>query len=407
MKTWSVLSIAFLGAAAAFGADAPGDVINGVDITLGVHATYDDNLYRLPDSIDPATLAGEGATRSDYVQRATAGLDGHWQWSQQKLLLELNANANRYEHNDSLDNTAGRGGVEWDWRTGKWLSGKIGGDYSRSLANFATTRFLEKDELETTGEFASFSFHLGPSWHLKAGGRRAETDHSAPERSFDTSRTDSLTAGLEYESSSHNTIGVQARRTEADFMSDLTLVGFPFNRDYKDEALTLEINRVFSPRTALVVSAGYLRREYRDPLLAAVDKGSFEGPIADVTFDWEATNKIALSFSGWRKLRAYLDAESDYFEAVGGSVAATWTPTAKIEVSLEGGYEHQDFLGTSFSLGADARDDRVRNAGLAIRYSPLRKLHLELSGRFEERGSNREILAYESQIASFGIRWTY
>ena len=393
--------------ATSFAADAPGDVINGVDVTLGAHASYDDNLYRLPDSIDPALLAGPGATRTDLVERATLGLDGHWQWSRQKLLLDLNANANRYEHNDQLDNTAGRGSLEWDWRAGSFLGGKIGGDYTRSLANFANTRFLEKDVLETTGAFASFSFRLGPSWHLKVGGRHSETEHGAASRAFDNSRTNSVTAGLEYETSSDNTIGVEARRSKADFDSGLTLNGFVFDRDYEDQALTLEIHRVFSPRTQLAVSGGYLKRDYRDPTLAAIGKGSFKGGVGEFTLDWQASNKITLGFNGWRKLRAYLDAESDYFIALGGSVAATWTPTDKIELGLETGYENQEFLGTSVNLGTDAREDRVGSASLSIKYKPRRRLSFELTGRGEKRSSDRDALGYDSKIASFGVRWTY
>jgi len=393
--------------AAAFAADAPGDVINGVDVTLGARASYDDNLYRLPDSIDPALLAGPGATRSDFVQHGTVGLDGHWQWSRQKLLLYLNANSNRYEHNDQLDNTAGRGSLEWDWYASQFFSGKIGGDYNRSLANFASTRFLEKDVLETTGAFATFSFRLGPSWHLKTGGRHSETEHGAASRAFDNSRTNSVTAELEYETSSDNTIGIQVRRSKADFDSGLTLNGLLFDRDYTDEALTLEIHQVFSPRTQLEVSGGYLKREYRDPMLAAIGKGSFKGGVGEFTLDWQATNKITLGFNGWRKLRAYLDAESDYFIALGGSVAATWTPTDKIEVGLETGYEKQEYLGASVNLATDAREDRVSSESLSIKYKPRRRLSFELTGRAENRNSDREVLGYDSRIASFGIRWTY
>jgi exopolysaccharide biosynthesis operon protein EpsL len=396
-----------LGSALAIGADAPGDVINGVDFTVGVRASYDDNLYRLPEGLDPATLTGPGATRSDVVERALLGVDGHWQWSQQKLLLNVTADHNRYDNNDELDNTAGRGSLQWDWKAGSFLSGKIGGDYSRSLANFANTRFLEKDELSSTGYFATVGFRLGPSWHLKTGARRTETEHSAFQRRFDDSQTDSVIAGLEYETSSENTIGVQARRSEATFQNGLNLDGVMFVRDYTDEALTLEVNRIFSPRTQLVLSAGYLQREYKDPGLALIDRGSFEGGIGEATLDWEATNKITLSIQGWRNLRAYLDSCADYFVALGGSVAATWTPTNKIAMKLDVGYETQDYLGAGVNLPSDARLDKVGSVGLTIGYSPLRKLRLELSGHVENRDSDRDVLSYDSQIASFGIRWTY
>ena len=40
-------------------------------------------------------------------------------------------------------------------------------------------------------------------------------------------------------------------------------------------------------------------------------------------------------------------------------------------------------------------------------YSPLRKLHFDLNGRAEVRDSDRSFLAYDSRVASFGVRWTY
>jgi len=71
------------------------------------------------------------------------------------------------------------------------------------------------------------------------------------------------------------------------------------------------------------------------------------------------------------------------------------------------GYETQRYLGTAVSPQNGARVDRVRSGRLEIGYSPLRKLRFDLSGGLEKRQSNRELLEYESQVASVGVRWTY
>ena len=398
----AVLFTVVLGAESpAYGADADLDNPLGIELTLGARELFDDNLYRLPESIDPQS------SREDYIRRVSAGLDGNWQWSRQKVLLNLLATNSAYERNDRLDNTSGRGRAEWEWRAGNAWSGALGGDFNRTLASFSNTRFLGKDLLDSTGTFASLGFRLGPSWSLKAAGRRASTEHGASERRFDNFHTDSLTAGLRFKTSSESEIGLDVRRTEGRFDRALNLAGQLFDRDYEDESVSLEVNQIYSPRTRLQLSVGYLSREYGDVALADVGKGSFSGAIGDLLLEWQASNKIALSLNGWRRLRAYLDAESDYFVSEGVSVAPTWEPGEKLSVALELGYESQRYLGASVNLLSSARADRVRTGKLQIGYSPLRKLRFDLTGSIEERESDRVLLEYDSQVASVGVRWTY
>jgi len=394
------LTVLMGAAAPAFCADAADDE-PGVKLTLGLRELYDDNLYRLPDTGAPRT------TRDDYIRRLSAGLDGNWQWSRQKVSLELLAANNAYQRNDQLDNTAGHARTEWEWRAGKLWSGALGGDFNRTLASFSNTQFLGKDLIDTTGTFASLGFHLSPRWSLKAAGRRASTEHSASARRFDDFQTDSMTAGLHYETPADTEIGFDVRRTEGHFNRPLNLAGQSFDRDYEDESINLAVNKVYSPRTRLEFNVGYLSRAYADAALADLGKGSFAGPIGDLLLQWQASNKIALNLNGWRHLRAYLDAESDYFVSEGISVAPTWEPTGKVSVALELGYETQDYLGASVDLPRDARSDRLRTCKLQIGYGPLRNLHFDLTGNLENRESDRVLLGYDSQVVSVGVRWTY
>jgi len=385
----------------AYGADADLDKLLGIELTLGLRELYDDNLYRLPETNDPRAL------REDYIHRVSAGLDGNWQWSRQKVLLNLLAADNVYQRNDRLDNTSGHGRVAWEWRAGNAWSGALGADFNRMLASFSNTRFIGKDMLDTAATSASLGFRLGPSWSLKAAGRRASTEHSASERRFDNFQTDSISVGLHFKTSSESEIALDVRRTEGHFDRALNLAGQLFDRDYEDESINLEVSQIYSPRTRLELNAGYLSREYGDVALADIGKGSFAGPIGDLLLQWQASNKIALNLNGWRHLRAYLDAESDYFVSEGVGVAPTWGPSDKVSVALELGYETQDYLGASVDLPSSARVDRVRSGKLQIGYRPLRKLHFDLTVGIEERESNRVLLEYESRMASVGVRWTY
>jgi exopolysaccharide biosynthesis operon protein EpsL len=398
----AVLFAVSMGAASpAYSADPEAEKPMGIELTLGARELYDDNLYRVPESNN------QRSPSEDYIRRVSAGLDGNWQWSRQKVLLDLVAINNAYERNDQLDNTSGRARAEWKWRAGNAWSGALGGDFNRTLASFSNTQFRGKDLLDVTGTFASLEFQLGPRWSVKAAGRSASTEHGADERRYDNFRTDSLTAGLRYKTASESEIGVDVRRTEGRFDRTVNVAGQLFDRSYEDEIASVELNQTYSPRTRLELSVGYLQRKYDDVALADVGKESVAGTIGDVLLQWDASNKITLNVNGWRRLRAYLDAESEYFIAEGFSIAPSWEPREKISVAVEFGYETQHYLGKSASRQNGARADRVQTGRLEIGYSPLRKLRFDLTGSIEKRESNRALLEYDSQVASIGVRWTY
>jgi exopolysaccharide biosynthesis operon protein EpsL len=397
-----VMLVALLSAAGqAYCGEAEPEETLGLDLTLGAREMYDDNLYRRPES------ASSQSGNEDYIRRISAGLDGRWQWSRQKVLVDLLAMNNAYQRNDQLDNTSGRARAEWKWRAGSAWSGALGGDFSRMLASFSATQFRGKDLLDVTGTFASLAFRPGPRWTLKAAGRSATTEHGAEERRYDNFRTDSLTTGLYFKTASETEIGVSARRTAGRFERAVEVGGQLFDRNYDDEITSLELNQTFSPRTHLELSVGYLRRRYEDAALADVNRSSVDGTIGELLLGWQAANKIELTLNGWRRLRAYLDAESEYFISKGFSIGPSWKPTEKISVALELAYERQAYLGTSVSPQYGAREDRVHSGRLEIGYSPTRKLRFDLTGNLEERVSNRSVLAYDSQVASVGVRWTY
>lgn len=368
---------------------------------------FEDNLYRLPKDIDPQLSPAPDGRRGDYLNRLSLGLAADWRLSRQAIKLDVRADQNRFSRNEQLDNTSGTALGEWAWRLGNNWKGDAGADYTRSLASFANTRFLEKDLLETTGVFWNTSFTAG-RWTLRAGARQSETQHSVEIRQFDDSRTRSGTFGIRYTTPLDNTLGWHYRYTKASFDKAATLNGEIFDRNYDENTASFEVSYGLGNKTRLDLSAGYLHREYPYAELSGVPKGSFGGSIWDVSLKWQPTHKMGLTLGGWRKLRAYLDAESDYFVAEGYSLAPVWTPSERVRVALEISYEEQDYLGSSVNLLLPgSRHDRMRAGELSIAYRFTRMLDINLSGRAERRDSDRSELRYEAGVVGLGVRLTY
>ena len=378
----------------------------GFTLTAGVQETYDDNLYRLPEGQDPS-LSSPGIARSDYLSRISLALEQEWQWSRQTVLIDVKGNHDAYQNNDHLDNTSGEASAEWQWEAGGHWAGEFGGDYRRSLANFANTRFLGRDVVETLGASWKLAFSLGPQWSLRAAGRHADTEHSAVERRLDNSGTDSASLGLQFTTSSENEFALSYRATRADFDQAGSLSGQVFDRDFEERSGNFRTHYAFSEKTTLDGNVGYLEREYSGANTIADARGSFSGVVWDVAFQWDPSVKVRVELNGWRKLRAYLDAESDYFIAEGASIASSWHPTDRFAVSLEAGLENQDYLGNGVVVSPDPRNDRVLVQELTFSYRMLRKLHFDLKGRIEDRDSDRTPLQYDSQVVGIGVRWVY
>ena len=125
---------------------------------------YDSNLFRLPDSVgDPSPFVGSGTdvAREDYINRVSAGVEGQWSIAQQEISVTLRADDNCFQHNDTLNYISTKDRVQWGWILGGRLSGTLGGDYSRSLVNFANNRVYQKDLLKSVGYFGELRYRLG------------------------------------------------------------------------------------------------------------------------------------------------------------------------------------------------------------------------------------------------------
>lgn len=370
--------------------------------------TYEDNLYRLSDSESIAALPNGNTKRDDYINRVSIGLEGTWQLSEQTFHVVARADDSQYQNNSDLDNTSGNARGDWGWRIGSNLSGQLGADYARFQAGFENNQFLQKDVVETLGTFWNAMLRAGPHWRLKTSARHSEIEHGAEVRKFDDTSIDSGGFGVHYETSRGDDYGWDYRYSKSNSNQGALLDGQQFDRSYEENTATFGLRYALTTKTAVIANAGYVHRDYAEAATSEIPRGTFSGSIWDATLQWRPTAKTAINFSGWRKLRAYLDAETDYFVSKGGSIEPSWNPTEKISLRMEYSLEDQDYLGPSVNIGLlGERHDRVKTGQLSLTYSPVRMLQLSLSGRIENRDSDRSELQYDARSANAGIKFAF
>ncbi|HWK75581.1 MAG TPA: XrtB/PEP-CTERM-associated polysaccharide biosynthesis outer membrane protein EpsL [Povalibacter sp.] len=370
--------------------------------TLADRYLYDDNLFRIPDGLlasDPSIARPKSL--NDHVNRASAGMRIRLDASRQVFFADLRLDDVRYQRNDDLDHTGASADVRWDWQLGSRLSGKLTAQYDRAQASLANYRFFSKDIVDAQLYGAELRYAIGARWRLLAAGALMDTDHSAELRRVENFKSTSGRGGVEYVTPAGNLIALEYRSTDAKFPIAEDLAGAA--RGYNERVPGVRVEYDFTEKTRLKVRAGYLKREYDNPALA-----DYSGTIADATVRWEPRSKIYFDLKAWHELKAYVDAESDYFVADGVSIAPTWEPTEKIQIAAQYSYESQDYQGDSLVLLPTplerGRNDDVQTLQLGIDYTPRDLVTIGIAYRWTDRSSNRDFRGYDDNMISAQLK---
>jgi hypothetical protein len=372
-----------------------------IEFFIADQLNYDDNLYRLPAGIDVTSVAGPGATRADGFNSASLGANGRWFSDLQAGTFSFRADDNRFIHNDSLNNVSGKGNLEWDWRLETYWSGQVGVSYFRGLANFANTGYYARDIVQREDYFGNVRYQVGPHWAFYGGFIGADTSHSAvPEQPFDF-RSNAGNAGIEFATSSSNTVALDYRYTDANFQQGSVLNGAPFNSDYKEQTAQILVKYVISAATEIDAGAGYLWRDYPEQASAA-----FSGDIWHAALQWQPTDQLQWVLKGWRQLTAYVDAESDYFVSTGASLTPTWIATQSLKLSLTVSRENHDYIGLSPSaISFVSRRDKVTSGQAGLIYAPKDFLVFKVTCRYDKRDSSQAQFQYNDTLATASVTY--
>jgi hypothetical protein len=377
------------------------DSPSNIDIYFADQFTYSDNLYGLPSNTDVTAVAGPLATRGDSFNSISLGGDGRWFSDNQVLGLNFRADENRYTHNDSLNNVSGKGNLEWDWRLQTDWSGQVGVSYYRGLANFADTGYYARDVVQREDYFGTLRYQVGPHWAIYGGFVGADTGQTAVAEQSNDFHSNAGNAGIEFATSSENTVTLDYRYTDATFPQDFVVGGALFNADYREDTARIIVKYVFSAATELDASAGYLKRDYPVSNFA-----TFSGDIWQAALKWTPTDNLQWVVSGWRQLTAYVEAQSDYFVSTGGSIAAVWAASDTLALSLGITRENHDYINSSPSAVTFAsRYDRLTTGQGRLVYSPTAYLNFKLTFRYDKRESNQAQFQYNDGVAAASVTY--
>jgi hypothetical protein len=378
---------------------APADLISKddyFDVSAGEKFSYDDNVYRLSPAVtNLQTLNGIGPhpSRQDHINSASLGIDGQWSSGRQTVVVDLNTDANHFNLNDNLNNTSNNDKVVWNWALAGVLSGQIGATYSSGLTGFVNATVYSRNIIETTSYFGSARYQIGPHWAVFGGVIDSGTTLTAAASQVNDSHSKSVEFGSECVVSVKDTLGGGYRYTDARYPATLQGSG-----DFREDIAYVYSKHAFSEKTSIDGSVGYLKRDYAN---SSID--SFSGDIWSVSLQWSPTEKLQLRADGWRRLQAYVTAQSDYFVSKGGSIAPGWTASEKVAVSLRWSLEDQDYVPRPGEILIEDRRDTLNRRLANLAYTPTPYLRVEFAYGYEKRNSNMVQYSYNDTLASVKV----
>ncbi|QBI03020.1 XrtB/PEP-CTERM-associated polysaccharide biosynthesis outer membrane protein EpsL [Pseudoduganella albidiflava] len=343
---------------------------------VAIGYTYDDNLLRLPDNITGVTQ------RSDTITQAQAGLIVDRPIGRQRLTGSAKVSRVTFNHYDELDYNGKDFRGDLAWQLGNRFSGNLGGNYQQTLTPFTDFHTSDRNLRVQRQAYFNGAWRFHPSWQLRGGQTRTRFEYELLAQSVNNREETLSEFGFDYLAPSGSRIGLVARRFEGEYVNPLLSSGI--RRDgYTQDELKANVNWQFSAVTQVQVLAGYVRRNYE-----VFSNRDSSGPNGRVTVRWAPLNKVKFTVDGWRNFAAVESAIVSNSLNTGGSVAATWSISSKLQANASLRRERREFEELRTAVNDRDLTDRTRGATLGLTYAPTLSSQLSLSGFRDNRDGN-------------------
>lgn len=381
--------MAFLGGLSA-SAVAQDEVEPGIFFAASQRFLYEDNLYRLPDGIDP-----QRGERADLVSMTRLGAEFRQSLGLQQFSAGAGVTAARYRDSDHLDYEGVDADALWGWTLGRALGGRLAFRQTQTLSGFddfaAQDRSLNTyRRLEFTGDHA-----LSPRWFWGLGASYTSSEYSGDTRPSGDYRARGLSLRSGYSGHAGERVTLSVGRTVGDYpnrsASNFSDQGYTQN-DYR-----LTGQWTVTGATRLSGYLGYLTRSYD-----FADNRDYDGAVGRVEMDWRPTGKLRINSHVRREIGAQEDLVDNYVVTDAIAVRPSWSLSDKIELSSELELRRRDYGGDpGFLPESEAdRSERLRRIGISAAYRYSRALGFGASLRWESRSADNDAREYDASTAS-------
>ena len=363
-------------------------------ITAGVTRQHDDNLFRLPSSVDLEPFIGRSSS-SENITTTSVMFNINKAYSLQRFELQAGVIDYRYENFTYLNFLAKPYKGVWHWSLTPSLHGNLLTERSQSPTSFTDYRGYRKSNTQTQDRSRfDAEADLSASWHLLGGLTHSSSENDERTQGEDDYRSDSTEIGVRYSFPSGNSVRYVGRWATGEYINreDPILVGLTDNR-FEDREHAVSLNWDWGGKTQFDARMAYFEREHEH--FAARD---YDGVVGSANVNWSISGKSYLRVGVSRQLASDQTLYSSYTETDRFTLSPYWQISDKTALRLRYDIASRDYLGAIANTAANGRSDTLSTAMIAFDWNPLRDLTLSASLQRDTRDSNVPGLEFESNM---------
>lgn len=385
------LVVALLSAAPAFA-----DQLNVINYTATAGYSYDNNVYRLPSSINPQPVIGH-SSKSDRIRSILLGINIDKKYSNQNVMFSANVTNNKYVKFSSLDYNGTVYSAAWNWTMSSRLSGALSVKRTQTLNSFAETQTYSRNLQTQDNKHLNADWLIGSGWHIFMGALITEISNSISTINNLSYFSRAEEWGMRYNPAGKGSIALVSRNISANTINFSPDYAKQIDAGYTERQEELQFNWPLSGKSELSGSLMGIRHTY--PLFTQRDYSGLQHRLG---YAWSITDKFHLNVRMQKNINSWLDASSSYYVSDTILMSPMWQVSPKVDMRMELSQGRSDYRGAIVANSAP-RHDEDRSFLIGLGWQPQKSVKLAASMQHSRRNSNYWSYGYSDNLASLSI----
>ena len=369
---------------------------------VGGGVSYDDNLLRLPNGIQPVQVGVGDRPRGTWIYNAYARMLMDVPVSRQRFRLDLTGTSYRYVDYSYLNWTGWNGRADWLWEAGNRWKGVALVARNESLTGFADFRdFNSRNLLTVYTAQVDADYWIHPNWRIVGAANYVQGRNSQPILAFNDLDQYYVEGGVRYISTAQNWLRPTIRYTHGEYpeRNAPTLIS---DTSFDQYDVGVDLLWRFSGASELSGRIAYTERR-----LPNISARNFSGPTGRLTYAWAPTGKAGVSFLALREIGAIEDITATYIVTSSAAVTPYWLVAPKLRLEASYQYTNRDYAGQPTIAGIPQRDDKYNFARLTAIWVPTRNWTVTAGYQYSDRTSNFPGLQFDDNTYSLTAQFAW